>query len=275
MKKIFVTFLMIIVVTASSFASINQDDAIKSEIQKTVESAYINGVFIKGDAEAMKKGWHPDSNMFINAKGELNKWAIKNWFKVVEEKGAADPTIKYEFPIIDYTENTALVKVQIQQKGKLKYSDYLTLYKFKDGWKIIAKSYNDHDNGVATDKNDAELIEKAVMKGYVNGMFVTGDVADVKSGWDPGCIVNIYNPRLDVINQMPITDMFKYFETKGGIAPDVKHKFKLIDHVGNAGFVIVEIEYGGRHVYSDYMHVYKFNDGWKIATKVYYDHRTK
>lgn len=67
--------------------------------------------------------------------------------------------------------------------------------------------------------------------------------------------------------------MIKYFATHDGIAPDVKHEFKMVDHVGNAGFVIVEIHYGGRHVYSDYMHVYKFADGWKISTKVYYDHR--
>ena len=271
-----VTFTLIaILVAAASFANIEEKDAVKEEIRQAVTDAYINGVFIKGDAEAMKKGWHAESNMFINAGDKLNKWPVKNWIKVIEQQGPVDPNAKYEFPIIDYTENTAVVKVEVSMKGKLTYSDYLTLYKFKDGWKIIAKTYYEHSHNAPTQAEDKELIQKAVMKGYVNGMFVTGDVNDVMSGWQRSCIVNIYNPKQDNIRQMPIQQMFNYFEKNGGIAPDVKHEFKLIDHVGYAGFVIVEIHYGGKHVYSDYMHVYKFKDGWKIATKVYFDHRTK
>jgi hypothetical protein len=219
MRRVMAIVALIAVVATSAFATVKEEDAVKAEIIKAVENAYINGVFIKGDAAAMKKGWHADSTMYINADGQLRKWAIKNWIKSIEQKGAADPTIKYEFPFVKYTENTAVVKVHIHQKGKHKYSDYLTLYKFKDGWKIIAKTYNDHDNGLATAAEDKELIKKAVIKGYVNGMFVSGDVNEVKSGWDAGCIVNVYNPRKDAIRQMPITDMFKYFENKGESLP--------------------------------------------------------
>ena len=39
----------------------------------------------------------------------------------------------------------AIVKIELRIEGKHKYTDYLSLYKFGEGWKIVSKIYCDHD----------------------------------------------------------------------------------------------------------------------------------
>ena len=38
-----------------------------------------------------------------------------------------------------------IVKIELRIEGKHKYTDYLSLYKFNEGWKIVSKIYCDHD----------------------------------------------------------------------------------------------------------------------------------
>lgn len=41
---------------------------------------------------------------------------------------------------LDVTEDCAAAKVEISKDGRLVYTDYLTLLKFRDGWKIVQTS---------------------------------------------------------------------------------------------------------------------------------------
>ena len=54
--------------------------------------------------------------------------------------------------------------------------------------------------------------------------------------------------------------------------PNVTYKFSDVKVTGYAGIAVVEIYTSGKHLYTDYMCLYKFSDGWKIATKIFYTH---
>jgi hypothetical protein len=38
----------------------------------------------------------------------------------------------------------AAAKIEISKNGKMVYTDYLSLLKFEDGWRIVAKVYHAH-----------------------------------------------------------------------------------------------------------------------------------
>jgi hypothetical protein len=46
------------------------------------------------------------------------------------------------FNLIDVEDQTAVVKLTVNEEGKLKCIDYLTLYKFENGWRVITKQFS-------------------------------------------------------------------------------------------------------------------------------------
>ncbi len=45
---------------------------------------------------------------------------------------------------MDVTGSAAAVELELAQNGKRIFTDYLSLYKFPDGWKIVGKIYHRH-----------------------------------------------------------------------------------------------------------------------------------
>lgn len=116
-------------------------------IKKVLEDAYIKGFFLNRDAQAMREGFHPDFNiLMLNNEGKMTLLPIAEWTNIVEtrlkDKKQTDIICKY--PLIDVTGVAAIVKIEIFEKEKLLYTDYMSLYKFSDGWKIVNKIYHHH-----------------------------------------------------------------------------------------------------------------------------------
>ena len=51
-----------------------------------------------------------------------------------------------------------------------------------------------------------------------------------------------------------------------------EHKFAIVDATGNSAVAKVELSKDGKHVYTDYLSLLKFESGWKIVAKVYTKH---
>jgi len=49
--------------------------------------------------------------------------------------------IRAEFPLVDITNNEAVARVEVHRDGKHIFTDYLSLYKFADGWKTVGKIF--------------------------------------------------------------------------------------------------------------------------------------
>lgn len=149
MKKL---ILVITVLTVSIGLLIAQDNAKKEEetIKKVITTAYVNGLLNAGDLEPTKKGFHPDFNLLGIRNNQLTKYPIAEWIKSTEKRKVQNPQgpdAKFipKFPMIDITGKAAIVKIELTIAGKHKYTDYLSLYKFEEGWKIVSKIYCDHD----------------------------------------------------------------------------------------------------------------------------------
>ncbi|MFA8435119.1 MAG: nuclear transport factor 2 family protein [Marinifilaceae bacterium] len=120
---------------------------------------------------------------------------------------------------------------------------------------------------------EAEAIKKAIVEAYVDGIFNIGDSEAIKKGWHSHCDIVIYNRRADSIKKLPIQYWVDYFNDKPGpLRKETRYEFTDIHISGNAAVAIVEIYRHERHIYTDFMSLYKFKEGWKVATKIFYTH---
>ena len=106
---------------------------------------YFDGMH-QGDTARLRKAFHADASLFGYYHGEFSRISLEEWMAEVE--GMAKPSDsgeKFDMRIVatDITGPTATVKVALLYAG-LRFTDYLTLMKFDNTWKIINKSYH-HD----------------------------------------------------------------------------------------------------------------------------------
>ena len=123
------------------------DDA--SDIRAVIQSAYVQGVHVKLDPAAMRKGFHPDFRMLVLKDGKMTAVPLEEWITRMEDNAkknpdAPRPAIKAEFPMINVTANAAVARVEVYRDGKHTFTDYLSLYKFPEGWMIVGKIFQAH-----------------------------------------------------------------------------------------------------------------------------------
>jgi hypothetical protein len=147
----------LLVLSAAALPAVSEsaDDAIDSaeqEVVEVVEAAYIHGAFNEQNTEAMRAGFHPIFEIHGQRNGELSTYPIDEWVKGIEKAKAApdyEPQVwEHEFPIIDVTGDAAVVKVELYrvENGERAhvFTDYLSLLRLDDGWKITDKVYHRH-----------------------------------------------------------------------------------------------------------------------------------
>ena len=135
-------FRLIALAAALAAPIASADDA--SDVRAVVEAAYVQGVHAAFSADAMRKGFHPDFRMYMLRDGALSYVSRDEWIGRLEKRAAEDPRkpeVKAEYPLVDVTGNTAVVRVEVHRDGTHAFTDYLSLYRFADGWKIVAKVF--------------------------------------------------------------------------------------------------------------------------------------
>ena len=74
-------------------------------------------------------------------------WKI-SWIARLEngnrERTGPRPAIRHEFTTVDVTGNAATVRLELYRDGKHTFTDYLSLYRFQDGWRIVSKIFQSH-----------------------------------------------------------------------------------------------------------------------------------
>ncbi|HCV14713.1 MAG TPA: hypothetical protein DF637_00025 [Rikenellaceae bacterium] len=144
MKKMFLLNVLLIM-TVTLFGQTDED-----LIKKTITDSYVIGIHNGGTIEAINKGFHPGFELLgIGQDGNImTKLPIYTWTENIRQAKEAGrvPSVKTEckFLNIDITGNAAMAKIELHREGKLIFTDYLFLYKFKDSWKIVNKIYFRH-----------------------------------------------------------------------------------------------------------------------------------
>ena len=51
------------------------------------------------------------------------------------------PEVGHEFTLVDVAGDAAVARVEIHRDGSHTFTDYLSLYRFPEGWRIIGKIF--------------------------------------------------------------------------------------------------------------------------------------
>lgn len=144
MKNFIVLFIVCMFLGITLYAQENQELE-KAAIKKVIVDSYVDGVFNKGDAAAIKKGWYYDCDIVVFQKGAWGSILKVPAYFFVErfekEPGPHKAGTTYEFNYVHVAGYAGMAIVEIFQEGKHIYTDFLNLYKFDDGWKIVTKTY--------------------------------------------------------------------------------------------------------------------------------------
>jgi hypothetical protein len=122
----------------------------QTEIKRIVQTAYVEGLQNEGDKMKIEEGFHPEFNLLgIGKDDQLSKYPISDWSaRQIAKRDAGDlplqgdKKVSVKFKQVDVTGTAATVKLEFFIGDTLTYVDYLSLYKFESGWKIVSKIYH-------------------------------------------------------------------------------------------------------------------------------------
>lgn len=146
MKAVFLSLTLLSGILFSAKAQVNDVAAIKEVIQE----AYVDGFFNEGYLRSIELSFskHFESIGLLENDSTLVE-TIDEWIAEVKRKQAnghypAPPaehvTVKYLH--FEVSRSVANVKLEFLVGGKPKYIDFLALYKFSGGWKIVNRTYH-------------------------------------------------------------------------------------------------------------------------------------
>lgn len=142
MKSIF--FLFFIALATTSFAQ-GDEEAVK----QTINTAYIGGIHNGGPIDDIRKGFHPSFVMFVKNNNDTKSTTIEEWIGNIEksrQSGGAKPAnpAVAKFQSVTVSGNAAAAVLDLYRGDKKVFTDNLLLYKFDEGWRIIAKNFYRH-----------------------------------------------------------------------------------------------------------------------------------
>ena len=150
MKKIAISIFLALLFPVLMFAQDNQNEE-KEAIKTVIQTAYVDGLQNNGDLTKTEEGFHPGFNLLGVRNNGLTKFPIYSWVEYAKHKQKENPDppaenekVTCEFELIDITGNAAVAKIELYKDSKKIYTDYLSLYKFEEGWRIVNKIYFAH-----------------------------------------------------------------------------------------------------------------------------------
>ena len=138
-----IVLALLILSNVQSAGADQQEDA--QAIQKVILDHYIAPLYQQGDPELIRGGFHEGFNMYVLYEDNFTTRTREEWIALIvsnREKNAAPRDYGWDCNMIDVSGQTAVVKLTVLQDGRLKYIDYLTLYKFDEGWRVITKQFS-------------------------------------------------------------------------------------------------------------------------------------
>lgn len=120
-------------------------------------------------------------------------------------------------------------------------------------------------------------VKEMVFDSYINGAFNELDYESMANGFHEDFA--IFSADGESLSRYEIEDWVSGVK-KRKLKPEFdasknkwEHNFAMVDVTGNSAMVKVELTRKGKHVYTDYLSLIKFESGWKIVGKVYTQHK--
>jgi ketosteroid isomerase-like protein len=125
--------------------------------------------------------------------------------------------------------------------------------------------------------SDGAAVREVVNSAYCNGAYNALDTVAMARGFHPGFA--IISAGADHLERYTIAEWIAAIEkrksTPGFDIATAKRQCYLnsVDVTGDVANVKMEVRKDGVKIYTDYLFLLRFADGWKIVSKIYQDHQ--
>lgn len=107
-----------------------------------VVSQYTQGCK-EGKSSLMKSAFHKNAIMYGYLNGTLSEGSIENLYNAVDQYGA-DKNTKTHIDVLSIEETAATVRVTLEDWHGIAFTDFHSLLKINNEWKIIAKVFHQY-----------------------------------------------------------------------------------------------------------------------------------
>lgn len=137
------------VMTASG-AAVAQENTDEAAVRAVIDESYVRGIHNERDPELIRKGFHPSFVMLIPSEEGIRTMSIEEWITSIEKAKKENPSAKREpvtseIPVVNLAGSAAVARIEIYRGDKHLFTDYMSLYRFADGWKIVAKTFHRYE----------------------------------------------------------------------------------------------------------------------------------
>jgi hypothetical protein len=121
-------------------------DSEEEAIRELIEEAYIKGIHGTQDEHTVRSGFHHDFAMLVLQNNTIDRVNVDEWLARVEGMKADNPNLwsaetRHEFRLIDATGYAAVAKLDVYKADTHFSTDYMLLYRFEEGWRIVSKVF--------------------------------------------------------------------------------------------------------------------------------------
>lgn len=118
----------------------------ENKIRDIIVRSYINGIHGSQRKEDIMGGFHESFRMLVKKDNSLVPVSVDQWLENIKIMKMQAPQLWnegtfYKILNVDISGSAAAVKIEVF-KGDMYFStDYMLLYNFEEGWKIVSKIY--------------------------------------------------------------------------------------------------------------------------------------
>ena len=130
---------------------------------------------------------------------------------------------------------------------------------------LLAQGHDGSHDGTS----DEEAVKAVIVSGYVEGMHINRDAAAAKKAFHPEFIMHV--SRDGEVSQVTIDQWTSRLSGEKN-EREITYEFEWVDVVGDAAKAKLLLFQDGEHIFTDYMGLYRMEDGWKIVNKIFDRH---
>jgi hypothetical protein len=115
-------------------------------IRDVVMRGYVQGIHGNGERAVIRAAFHPRFVMkVLGADGSVADVTIEQWIARLPPEGEPPAQMTTgEIPRVMQAGNAAVAEVQMSRNGEKVFTDYISLYRFPEGWRMIAKVFHSY-----------------------------------------------------------------------------------------------------------------------------------
>ena len=115
-------------------------------IRQVIQRAYIEGIHSRQDIRLVLEGFHAGFAMLVRRNESIARITVEQWLEMIDAMKGQDPGLwgsqtTCRFEMIDVAGDAAVAKLQVFKGARHYSTDYMLLYRFSQGWRIVSKVF--------------------------------------------------------------------------------------------------------------------------------------